>query len=635
VQSRLLLAIVLSAGVLFLWQWLFPAPKPTPKTPTPAPSPAPAEPGVPAPPPGDGAPAPSEPAPAPEPEPEAAESTFEVALPTGPWLRVGFTTRGGAVRYVTLRRSHEAVGGKEPLDVLLPVDRDTLTGMTEVWEGERLLVERHRVFARDEAEEARTPETDVVFTLAGPDGLRVRKRFVLPTEEGRFDADVSVSAATSAASGPGRDLTVRLVGTAGLAREPGNQASFGEPDRVVAHVLGATKDPVQEAYRLDPIVLDEAARASGAFRLVGIQSQYFASVLWHEGGRAAPRVRRVYGGGQDPARLEAMRKGLVDFFGKERDRSTAEDWDLHARVVHAVDRFHQAWADFDLPATKEGEAAAPATFHLYVGPLSREALGADRYEQTLRPLVTYPYAFDFLAVLLLAIFDFFDGLTGSAGLAVILMTLVVRLGMMPLSVRNQLSMRRHGRKLQKLKPKVEALKKKWIVEKNDRRRFQEEQVKLYREHGVGFPFGCLMLLIQIPVFMALFSSLRVEYGLRHRSFLWIEDLSGPDQLVDFGLREPLSLLGIPVGGFGGINLLPFLSIVLSLWQYKMMPKPTDEQQAQQMKMMKWMPIFFAVMLYNYTAALSLYMVFSSLVAIVESAWVRAKDRHEVEAAAAA
>jgi YidC/Oxa1 family membrane protein insertase len=628
------LAIVLSAGVLVLWSWLFPGPDRTKRPPAPpaAPAPAPGEPAPPAPardPPGPGAPEPSEP-----PPPEAAEEAFEVALDTGPWARVGFTTRGGAIRYVTLRRAHEHEDGEHPLDVLLPVDRDTLTGMTEVWDGDRLLVARDRVFARDLAEEGRTPETDVVFALSGADGLRVRKRFVLPEAQGRYDADVSVSVETPSAERAGKDVSVRLVATAGLAREPENRASFSEPNRIVAHVLGASKDPVLQVYRLEPVALDEAATASGAFRLLGVQSQYFASVLWHEGGRGAPRVRRVHGGGQAEARLEAMRKGLVDFFAKERGRSTAEDWDLLARIVHAVDRFHQTWADFDLKATREGEAREPATFRLYVGPLSRNVLGADRYDAVLRPLVTYPYAFDFLAVLLLWIFDLFDGLTGSAGLAVILMTLVVRVGMMPLSVRNQLSMRRHGRKIQKLRPKLEALKKKWIVERNDRRRFQEEQVKLYREHGVGFPFGCLMLLIQIPVFMALFSSLRVEYGLRHRSFLWVEDLSGPDQLVDFGLRQPFSLLGIPVGGVGGVNLLPFLSVALSLWQYRMMPKPTDEQQAQQMKMMKWMPIFFAVMLYNYTAALSLYMVFSSLVAIVESAWVRAKDRHEVEAAAA-
>ena len=114
------------------------------------------------------------------------------------------------------------------------------------------------------------------------------------------------------------------------------------------------------------------------------------------------------------------------------------------------------------------------------------------------------------------------------------------------------------------------------------------------------------------------AALRVEYGIRHRPFLWVEDLSGPDTLVDFG--SCIEFL-VP-GGICGINLIPLLSVALSFWQYRLMPKPTDEQQAQQMKMMKWFPVVFAVLLYNYTAALSIYMVVSSLVAIVESTWVR-------------
>jgi YidC/Oxa1 family membrane protein insertase len=391
-------------------------------------------------------------------------------------------------------------------------------------------------------------------------------------------------------------------------------------------------DPLYDPSALSPLDLDPVARAAGAFRLVGVQSQYFGSVLWHEGGRDAPPVTRLWGGGIDPGRQTAMLQSLVEFFRTQRGRVVAEERELDDRIHQAVAHFQQAWAHLEIPVAGAGEPASPATLRLFVGPMDRDVLGDDRYRATLRPLITYPYAFDFLAVVLLAIFDLFDGLIGSAGLAVILMTLVVRGGLMPLSVRNQLAMRRHGRKVSKLKPKLEALKKKWLVERNDRRRFQEEQVKLFREHGIGFPAGCLMLLLQIPIFMALFSSLRVEFDLRHRSFLWIEDLSGPDRLVDFGLSSPLFGHQIPMGGIWGINLIPFLSIALSFWQYRLMPKPTDEQQAQQMKMMKWMPVLFAVMLYNYTAALSIYMVFSSLVAIVESTWVRAKDRHEQAAA---
>jgi YidC/Oxa1 family membrane protein insertase len=630
VQSRLLLAIVLSAGVLFLWSALFPKPparKPqgTPPAsapgngpPAPSPGPAPGPAATPEPPPGPAV-------------PEPPEETFVVRPASGEWAEAGFTTRGGSLRHLTLRGAWEEPERRHLLDLVLPSHADLQTGMVEVeGEGGRLLLERTRTWARDAAAEAASPETDVVFTRDVTPGLRLVKRFVLPSEPGRFDADLSVAAVATSPEWAGKTVTVRLLASAGLARDPQKHAPFGERERLVVHVSGDSKDPVYEPYSLPAKDLDTLARESGAFRLLGVQGQYFALVLWHEGGRDAPRVRRAWGGGlpADPALRDRMLQGLTRFYVEERQRSPAEETALRDRLKGAVDRFHQAWVHLDVAAAKEGEAPRPAGFHLYAGPLDRHVLGSDRYRATLRPLITYPVSFDFLAVLLLGIFDFFDGLLGNAGLAVILMTLVVRGGMMPLSVRNQLSMRRHGRRVQKLKPKLEALKKKHA---NDRKRFQEEQVKLYREHGVGFPMGCLMLLVQIPVFMALFSSLRVEYGIRHRPFLWVEDLSGPDALVDFG--SCIEFL-VP-GGICGINLIPLLSVALSFWQYRLMPKPTDEQQAQQMKMMKWFPVVFAVLLYNYTAALSIYMVVSSLVAIVESTWVRAKDRHEVEAAAAA
>jgi len=199
---------------------------------------------------------------------------------------------------------------------------------------------------------------------------------------------------------------------------------------------------------------------------------------------------------------------------------------------------------------------------------------------------------------------------------------VVRGGLMPMSIRNQLGMRRYGRKVAKVRPQLQALQKRY---EGNRKRLQEETVKLYREHGIGFPTGCLMMLLQIPIFFALFSSLRVEYTLRGESFLWIRDLSGPDRLLDLPAGTPL---------ISSINLLPLLSVVLSLWHMRLMPKPTDEQSAQQMRMMKWMPILFAVLLYNYTAALSLYMVLSSLIAVIESHVVRRRDETEVAASAA-
>ena len=197
-------------------------------------------------------------------------------------------------------------------------------------------------------------------------------------------------------------------------------------------------------------------------------------------------------------------------------------------------------------------------------------------------------------------------------------TMGVRGLMMPLSIKNQLSMRQYSRKIAKLKPELDKLKKKYG---NNAQKMREHQSKLYREHGVGFPTGCIMMVVQIPIFFALFSSLRAEYSLRNEAFLWVRDLGAPDKLIDFG--KTVADLGVLQ--IFSLNILPLLMVGLSLWQQRLMPKPADEQQAQQMRMMKWLPIVFAVILYNYTAALALYMVLSSALSIIEGKIVRKKD----------
>jgi YidC/Oxa1 family membrane protein insertase len=561
--------------------------------------------------------------------PVARDQEFVVTPESGEFLDVGFTLRGGAIRHVRLRNDHELPESdapkREPLDLILPSRPDLLTGALslDAADAEGL---RTRLWER-----APSPSpTAVAFTTTTASGLRLTKTFTLPTAEDRFDVGIEVRVERDGAAAK-ETARMRLLAVAGLAHEPTAHTSFEEPTQVVVQVTGEHTEPYQNPWHLNPITL--GSLKSQAFRLLGVKTQYFGAVLYSAGGAGAPPVRTVWaeGGDLDVRRDdEAALVALAEFY-EARGRDPALDDALRARLEHTATWFHRAWAEFDAPVAPPGQTAAATTFRLYVGPLSRHVVAQEGYEP-LRELVIYPMAFDFLARFLLLILDLFHWLTGSAGLAVLLMTFVVRGGLIPLSVRNQLSMRRHGRKVSRLKPKLEALKKKWA---NDPKKFREEQVKLFREHGIGFPLGCLMLLFQIPIFMALFSCLRVEYDLRHEPFLWIRDLSGPDRLVDFGLARPLSLLGMPPGGIYALNLLPLLYLRLAILQQRQMPKPLDEQQAQQMKMAKWMTIIFPILLYNYTAALALYMVTSSAVAIVESRLVRRKDAHDLEREAAA
>ena len=124
--------------------------------------------------------------------------------------------------------------------------------------------------------------------------------------------------------------------------------------------------------------------------------------------------------------------------------------------------------------------------------------------------------------------------------------------------------------------------------------------------------GCLPIFLTMPIYIGLFTALRTAYDLRHQPFIsWIDDLSRADALFDIGFWI------IP-----HFNLLPLLWIALLVWMQLKTPMPTDPQQRQTMMIMRYMPILFGVMLYNYASALMVYMVTSMLWSLVESAIVK-------------
>lgn len=643
-ERRFVLALTLCLGVMLLWNVVFPPAKPAPKPPAPtAPVAADGTPAAPVAPangqanPGNGQPNPAA-APAPARKQQAESKTFVMKPAKGEFLELEATSRGGAVRRITLRNAYEyapgdshATTGRQHLDIILPVDDDLLTGGL-AFDANDTEAMRSTDWTVD-----RQTDTEVAFSFLTSDGLRVRKTITVPTDGERFDLAVAITVEqVEGAPAAGATRSMRLLGTAGLVKEPSNHVAMssrsGETGvQPVAYVVDVHDEPQWAEWRFPRVELNSVRRETRAFRLAGVASSYFLAAVWSEGDkRTGPLVDATWVDGGD-ARDRNTRAAFerLNAYMKARGRVPAEESELLSRLEDTASVFHRAWVEFTAPVGAAGQATS-STFRVYAGPLSRRILAQDRYA-ALGGLIVYPAAPDFLARFLLFIFDLWKALTSSAGLAIILMTLTVRGGLMPLSIRNQLSMRAYGRKMTKLKPKLEAIKTRYGT---NLKKYREEQQKLMREHNVKLPLGCLMMLLQIPIFFALFSSLRAEYEIRHEAFAWIGDLSGPDRLVDFG-RNLVSFLPFPPGGFRSINLLPIIYIVLTIWQQKLMPPPQDEQQAQQMKMAKWMSIIFSVLLYNYTGALALYMCVSSLVAVIESRIVRARDRHNLMAAAAA
>ena len=125
------------------------------------------------------------------------------------------------------------------------------------------------------------------------------------------------------------------------------------------------------------------------------------------------------------------------------------------------------------------------------------------------------------------------------------------------------------------------------------------------------------MFLQIPGFIGLFSALRTSIDLRHAPFIgWIEDLSQPDRFLRIDVSLPL------VGTIEWLNILPPVMVALWILQQRVMPKPTDEQAARMQRMMMWMPILFGFFLYNYAAGLSVYMITTSGLGVLEQTVIK-------------
>lgn len=207
---------------------------------------------------------------------------------------------------------------------------------------------------------------------------------------------------------------------------------------------------------------------------------------------------------------------------------------------------------------------------------------------------------DIIAKPLLYILRFFDTYIHNYGLSIILLTILVKILFWPLTHKSYKSMK----EMQKLQPLMAKLREKY---KNDKQKLNQEMMALYKTYKVNPMGGCLPMIIQIPVFFALFRVLGGCIELRHAPFaLWINDLSAPDRLFHFPFQIPFMTppYGIPI-----LTLLMGASMFI---QQKMTPTPGDPAQA---KIMMFLPIIFTFMFINFPSGLVLYWLVNNILSI--------------------
>ena len=596
-EKRLPLALFLAFLVLFAWTWLFPKPD--------APAPMPAAPGAVSEPGGPDAQGETSLSPPAEPAVPAIADTEERELvllvgsqsPAGTEPRPGayrarFTNRGAALLELTLADFMRAVGldeeqRKDPANWLPLVEsvgegaRRTSSLLLRTSDSSHELAPAGLDTVLWQMEELAAPDVGVRFRYAPPGGAVLFEK-TIRFEPGTWHLDVEL-ALQNTGTAAGKSAEFVLVPAGVVPAELGDKF-YREPTGVAIGADSGGKLEIASAHA-------PSLKASGALEvptplvLAGVHSKYFAFLVREAKAEQGSLLDATYTPLSDttPIATGGKAKPLIQV-------------EVPLRLALPPPGEQRRWE-----------------YVVYAGPKDPAPFVADFAPHEL--VLDADLSVDWIARPLLRVLRFFHDLVGNWGVAIIVLTLCVRLALFPLNRRAQTSMARYQKKMKRVQPKLEEAKKRHA---DDPQKLREAQGRIMQEERAFPPLGgCLPIFLQMPVFFGLFSALRVSFDLRQAPFAgWIHDLSRPDHLLFLGLELPI----LPDVQY--LNVLPIGMVALWVLQQMGQPKPADEQQARMQKMMLFMPVIFGVMLYNYAAGLSLYMMTTSTLSIVEQRLIR-------------
>jgi YidC/Oxa1 family membrane protein insertase len=215
----------------------------------------------------------------------------------------------------------------------------------------------------------------------------------------------------------------------------------------------------------------------------------------------------------------------------------------------------------------------------------------------------------FFAKLLLSGMNWLHDITGmSYGWAIVTITLLMRAIFWPLSAASM----RSAKKMQALAPEIKVLKDRY---KDDPQKFTQKQMELWKKNKVNPMSGCLPMLAQTPVFFGFVAMVRCAIELRGAHWLWVADLTKPDTLFMIPGITMIPLISTPAGL--PFNLLPLMMVGTMIWQAHLQPASPGMDPSQQ-KMMRYMPLMFLLIFYNYSSGMALYMTVSTLIGVLQT-----------------
>ncbi len=474
-------------------------------------------------------------------EPEEPRPPEQTVTLSNDYVRMEFTSWGGGVRSVELLKhkanasSNIVLNGKDFIPAL------ALQGLTNAGPNAAFALEQP------------APNT-VVMKRRTKTGLEVTKTFTLG-DAYLVSGTVEISRAPRA-SEP-LPATVELsIGTAA----PANAKEL--PNFLTAGWLVGDKYQYRElkqiAKNAEKGVTGEKINA----RWGAVKNQFFAMIL-------------------TPA------TNAVGIEYRQLDLAPPADWSAK-QPPHGV----SAALEFP-PTSATADTAERYEFKWYAGPKEYERLVALQGGQEEVMQLGF---WGVISVVLLKSMKFFYKLIPNYGVAIIIITILIKILFWPIQAKSIKSMKA----MQKFQPLMNKLREKY---KEDPQRLNTEMMKLYKEHKINPFAGCLPMVVQIPVFFALFAMLRSAIELRGASFLWVKDLSQPDTVAH--------LLGFPV------NPLPIAMGVSMIWQMKLTPSGGDPKQQQ---MMMFMPLMMLYFFYSSSSGLVLYWTVQQFLSIGQQWW---------------
>jgi YidC/Oxa1 family membrane protein insertase len=370
----------------------------------------------------------------------------------------------------------------------------------------------------------------------------------------------------------------------------------GQPHHMVGtpmifdHAKKALKDHTSVDY---PLM--ENTGEPTTFDFLGVDAQFFAAMVLPIGDKDHPAPKF--------ARASAIPMQDVALIPKTRIRT------LNTSVRMVTPR-----------ETIEAGKSLEHNYQIFLGPKDPEILAAYKLGSIIEfgwQYAAYPAKF------LAAILHWLYAIIGNYGIAIIMLTVLVRTCMLPFSIRQSMAAKRMQEISQVLKPEITALKEKY---KDDPLKQHQATQELMKKHGMPNPFaGCLLVFFQLPVFVGLYRCLSVDINLRDASLIpgisWASNLAGPDKLFYWGDWSfmPGFIVDKADGWLGPFfNVLPLVTIALFIIQQKLFtPPPTDEQQEVQQQTMTIMSVMMGVFFYKVPAGLCLYFITSSLWSVAE------------------